>query len=202
MHYADHLKRDRRLRSLLVSSPQLRLTPKKDICTYLCASIISQQLSVKAADVIYKRFIGIYGGKAPVPCDILNTPVEILRLVGLSNAKLGYVQNVARFALEEGLEYKKLQKMEDEAIVNYLTAIKGVGRWTVEMLLIFALARENVFAVDDGGIQNAMSGIYKLDKSDKKQLKQDMLQIAARWSPFRSYGCLLMWRYMDSATDK
>lgn len=202
MHYADHLKKDRRLRPLLASSPQLLLIPKKDICTYLCASIISQQLSVKAADVIYKRFIGIYGGKAPAPDDILKTPVEILRLAGLSRAKLGYVQNVARFALEEGLEYKKLQKMDDEAVVNYLCTIKGVGRWTVEMLLIFALARENVFAVDDGGIQQAMAAIYKLDKSDKSKLKQDMLQIATHWNPFRSYGCLLMWQYKDNSPAK
>ena len=88
--------------------------------------------------------------------------------------------------------------MSNEEVVEYLTKIKGVGRWTVEMLLIFTLGREDVFAVDDLGIQQAMIKVYKLDKTDKKKLQADMLRISSKWSPYRSYACLHLWRHKDT----
>jgi DNA-3-methyladenine glycosylase II len=164
----------------------------------LCASITSQQLSTKVADVIYKRFLALYGNVEPTPEQIIETPPEKLRGIGLSNAKTQYVQNVARFAIEQGMDHKKISKMTDEEVIAYLTQIKGVGRWTVEMLLMFALGREDVFAVDDLGIQNAMAGIYKIPKEDKKKLKEEMIRISKRWSPYRTYACMHLWRWKDS----
>ena len=102
-----------------------------------------------------KRFLNLYTGK-PSPEQILATPFETLRSIGLSGAKANYVQNVARFAMEFGMDHRVLAKMNDEEVIEYLTRIKGVGRWTVEMLLMFTLGREDVFAVDDLGIQQAM----------------------------------------------
>jgi DNA-3-methyladenine glycosylase II len=81
--------------------------------------------------------------------------------------------------------------------MDFLLPIKGVGRWTVEMQLMFALGREDVFAVDDLGIQQAMAGIYKLDVTDKKALREKMLRISAKWSPYRTYACMMLWRYKD-----
>jgi len=160
---------------------------------------MSQQLSTKVADVIYKRFIELYNGKEPTPQQILDTPFEKLRGIGLSNAKVGYVQNVALFEIEFGMNTKKLSKMSNEEVIDYLIVIKGVGRWTIEMLLMFALGREDVFAVDDLGIQNAMISLYKLDNTDKKQLKEDMLRLSKKWSPYRTYACVHLWRWKDNA---
>jgi DNA-3-methyladenine glycosylase II len=101
---------------------------------------------------------------------------------------------VAQFAMEQGMEDKKLNKMSDEEVIDYLVPIKGVGRWTVEMLLIFTLGREDVFAVDDLGIQKAMINLYGIDKTDKKKMKAEMLKIAESWKPFRSYACLYLWK--------
>lgn len=159
---------------------------------------MSQQLSTKVADVIYSRFIALYGGKQPTPQQILDTAFETLRGIGLSNAKVSYVKNVAQFEIEKGMDAKKLGKMSNEEVIAYLTQIKGVGRWTVEMLLMFALGREDVFAMDDLGIQNAMIKLYKLDRSDKKKFREDMLGIAAKWSPYRTYACVHLWRWKDN----
>lgn len=199
MHYYEHLSKDKKLKKLLEKAEPHSLKKRKNICTYLCASIMSQQLSTKVADVIYKRFINLYGGKEPSPQQILDTPSETLRGIGLSNAKVSYVKNVARFELDFGMDAKKLAKMENEQVIEYLVAIKGVGRWTVEMLLMFALGREDVFAVDDLGIQNAMIKLYKLDNSDKKLLKEDMVRISKKWSPYRTYACVHLWRWKDNA---
>ena len=160
---------------------------------------MSQQLSTKVADVIYKRFIGLYGGKEPLPQQILDTPSETLRGIGLSNAKVSYVKNVAQFELDFGMDAKKLGKMSNEEVIEYLITIKGVGRWTVEMLLMFALGREDVFAVDDLGIQNAMIKLYKLGKEDKKKLKEEMIRLSGKWTPYRTYACIHLWRWKDNA---
>jgi DNA-3-methyladenine glycosylase II len=118
-----------------------------------------------------------------------------LRGIGLSNAKVSYVKNVAQFAIEKGMDEKKLYKMSNEEVIEYVTEIKGIGRWTVEMLLMFTMAKEDVFAVDDFGIQSAMIRLYKLDKDNKKQLKEDMLRISEKWAPYRTYGCLYLWKW-------
>lgn len=144
--------------------------------------------------MIRDRFMALYGGKFPTPQQILDTKVDTFRGIGFSNAKANYVHNVARFALEEGMDDAKLDAMTDEEVIKYLTPIKGVGRWTVEMLLMFTMGREDVFAVDDLGIQNAMCALYKIKKTDKKKMKAKMLKISAGWSPYRSYACLHLWR--------
>jgi DNA-3-methyladenine glycosylase II len=196
--YTTHLSKDKKLKKLIDQHGVFALAKRKNLCIYLCASIMSQQLSTKVADVIYQRFLNLYGGKEPTPEQIIATPSDILRGIGLSNAKTAYVQNVARFAMEKGMDHKKLYKMENEEVIEYLIEIKGVGRWTVEMLLMFALGREDVFAFDDLGIQNAMIALYKLDRTDKKQFREDMVRISKKWSPYRTYACMYLWRWKDN----
>jgi DNA-3-methyladenine glycosylase II len=200
--YSLHLSKDKKLKKLIDVHGPFTLHKRKNLCIYLCASIISQQLSTKVANVIYQRFLNLYGGKEPTPEQIVATAPEALRAIGLSNAKTMYVQNVARFAIEQGMDHRKLHKMENEEVIAYLTQIKGVGRWTVEMLLMFALSREDVFAIDDLGIQNAMINMYKLDRTDKKQFREDMLRISKKWSPYRTYACLHLWRWKDNVPLK
>ena len=199
MHYISHLSKDKKLKKLVDSGEPHKLTKRKNICTYLCASIMSQQLSTQVADIIYKRFILLYGGKEPTPQQIIDTPFEDLRGIGLSNAKVGYVKNVAQFELDFGIDTKKLARMSNDEVIEYLVVIKGVGRWTVEMLLMFALGREDVFAVDDLGIQNAMIKLYNIDGTDKKKLKENMLRLSQKWSPYRTYACVHLWRWKDNA---
>lgn len=196
--YTIYLSKDKKLKKLIEQHGVFTLNKRKNLVIHLCASIMSQQLSTKVADVIYRRFLNLYEGKEPTAEQIIATAPETLRGIGLSNAKTAYVQNVARFALEKGMDHKKLHKMDNEEVIAYLTGIKGVGRWTVEMLLMFAMSREDVFAVDDLGIQNAMIGLYKLDRTDKKQFRDDMCHISKKWSPYRTYACLHLWRWKDN----
>jgi DNA-3-methyladenine glycosylase II len=196
--YTLHLSKDKKIKKLIEHNGIFTLKKQKNVCTYLCASIMSQQLSTKVADVIYQRFLNLYESKEPTPDLIIATAPETLRAIGLSNAKVSYVQNVARFSLEQGMDHRKLHKMDNEEVIEYLTQIKGVGRWTVEMLLMFALSREDVFAIDDLGIQNAMIGLYKLDRTDKKQFRSAMLRISKKWSPYRTYACMYLWRWKDN----
>lgn len=195
--YVEHLSKDKKLQKLVLKFPNLQLKKRKNICLHLCASIMSQQLSTKVADIIYKRFLALYGGAEPTPQQITDTPFEKLRGIGLSNAKVSYVQNVASYALEHGMDDKKLYKMSNEEVMHFLLPIKGVGKWTVEMLLMFALGREDVFAVDDLGIQQGMTSLYKMDTSDKKVFKEKMLRLSEKWSPYRTYACLLLWKSKD-----
>jgi DNA-3-methyladenine glycosylase II len=202
MEYFTQLSKDKKLKSILDKQEPLKLIRRKHIHLRLCGSIMSQQLSTRVAHTIHKRFLKLYGGKTPSPGQILETSVEIFRSIGLSNAKASYIHNVARFAIEEGIDYSQLKKMNNEEVINYITRIKGVGKWTAEMILMFALGREDVFAVDDLGIQQSMMALYKLDNSDKKQFREDLLAISKRWSPYRTYACLHLWRWKDKASGK
>ena len=197
MHYITHLSRDKKLKKLIKDHGTFTLDKKKNLCLYLCYSIMSQQLSTKVASVIKKRFIDLYGGE-PTPQQIVDTPFEKLRGIGLSNAKVSYVQNVARFEIENGMDHKKLAKMNNEEVIGYLTQIKGVGRWTTEMLLMFALGREDLFAIDDLGLQQAVIGLYDLKHRKKKIMNAKILKISEQWAPYRTYACLYLWRWKDN----
>jgi DNA-3-methyladenine glycosylase II len=199
MDYLAHLAKDKKLKKLIDQQEPFRLSKRKHIHIHLCGSIMSQQLSTKVAATIHKRFLNLYEGRTPMPQDILSTPLETLRSIGLSNAKTNYVHNVARFAIEQGMDPRSLGKMDNEEVIGYLTQIKGVGRWTAEMLLMFTLGREDVFAVDDLGIQNAMIRLYKLDREDKRSFREEMLSISQKWSPYRTYACLHLWHWKDNS---
>ncbi len=202
MNYLGHLAKDKKLKKLIDQQEPYRLRRRKHVHLHLCGSIMSQQLSTKVAATLHKRFLNLYSGRTPMPRDILETPFETLRSIGLSNAKTNYVQNVARFALDQGIDQRCLAKMDNEQVIAYLTQIKGVGRWTAEMLLMFTLARGDVFAVDDLGIQNAMIALYKLDNSDKRSFREELLRISLQWSPFRTYACLYLWHWKDNSPVK
>lgn len=197
MSHIIHLSKDRKLKKLIEAYGPLAPTKRRNIYLYLCYSIMSQQLSTRVASVLQERFIKLYGGKSPSAQAIVDTPFETLRGIGLSNAKTHYIQNVARFELEKGMSPARLNKMSNEEVIEYLTEIKGVGKWTVEMLLMFSLGREDLFALDDLGLQNAMIDLYNLDGSDKKKLKGEIERISQKWAPYRTYACLYLWRWKD-----
>lgn len=197
MHYVAHLSKDEKLKKLIRHHGIFKLNKQKNLYLYLCYSIMSQQLSTKVAKVIKQRFLDLYDGE-PTPQQIIDTPFEKLRGIGLSNAKVNYVQNVARFEMEKGMDHKKLSKMNNEEVIEYLTEIKGVGRWTVEMLLMFALGRKDLFAIDDLGLQQAVINLYELKHRKKKIMNARILQISEQWAPYRTYACLYLWRWKDN----
>jgi DNA-3-methyladenine glycosylase II len=198
MHYVAHLSKDQKLKKLIDQHGVFKLEKKKNLYIYLCYSIMSQQLSVKVARVIRQRFLDLYDGKEPSAQQVVDTAFEKLRAIGMSNAKVSYVQNVARFSIEKGMDHKKLAKLTNEEVIEYLTQIKGVGRWTTEMLLMFALGREDIFALDDLGLQQAVIGLYDLKHRKKKIMRNKIYKIAEQWSPYRTYACMYMWRWKDN----
>ena len=197
MSYQKHLKKDKGL-AALVKGEAYTLHKRKNTAIRLIASIVSQQLSTKVAAIIFKRFIDVYKGKEPSMQALIDTPFDILRGIGLSNSKVNYVQNVAQFFISQKITDKQLYAMEPEAVIELLTQIKGVGRWTVEMLLMFSLGHEDVFAVDDLGIQQAMIKLYKIKYTTKKELQIKMLKRSMSWAPYRTYACLHLWNWNDS----
>ncbi len=198
MEHIQHLSKDKKFKKILEQQAFFVLAPRNKVYLQLCSSIISQQLSTKVAKVIFQRFLDLYHKKEPSAKEILATPVEKFRSIGFSNAKASYVHNVCNFFVENKLTDARLQKMSNEEVIDLLTQIKGVGKWTVEMILMFTLGREDVFAVDDLGIQQAITKMYKLDASDKKLMKEKMLQISAKWSPYRTYACRYLWGWKDT----
>lgn len=197
MDYIRHLSRDPRMRELILQQGPVRLRRRNNPCLRLVESIMSQQLSTRVADVIYARFIDLFDGMEPDAESMLNIKTEQLRSIGLSNAKAAYVHHVARFALKQGMDYKRIKKMDDEEAIRYLTQIKGVGRWTAEMLLMFTFARPDLFALDDLGIQQGMIRLYGLRSRDKKILRKRMEKISSAWRPYRTYACLHLWKFKD-----
>lgn len=201
MQHIAHLSKDKKLKKIIDLQQPYVLQQRKKVYLHLCYSIMSQQLSTKVADVFHRRFIDLYGGKEPTAQQIAATPFETLRGIGLSNAKVNYVLNVSRFFIEEQITDSSLQKLSNEEVIKQLTQIKGVGQWTVEMVLMFTLGREDVFALDDLGIQQAICKLYKIDGGDKKAMKEKMLAVSKKWSPYRTYACRYLWGWKDNVPE-
>lgn len=178
------------------------LSPDRTVYTSLIGSIVSQQLSVKAASTIHGRFLDLFKDQHPEPKQIIKMDIETLRSVGLSRQKASYIQHVADFFITEKLMDKEWSKIPDDDIVTYLTQIKGVGKWTVQMILMFTLNRPDVFPIDDLGIQNAMIRLYKLEgkysreRTDQKALREELHLISENWSPYRTIACRYLWKYL------
>ena len=196
MEYQLHLKKDKKFAPLLAQANHT-IKKRKNTPVRLMASIISQQLSTKVAAIIFGRFIALFDGKEPSCEQVLECTNDQLRSIGLSQSKVHYIQNVAQFFLEHQITDKQLYKMQPDAIIDLLTQIKGVGKWTVQMLMLFSLAQEDIFALDDLGIQQAMIRLYKIKYDTKKELHTKMLTISNKWTPFRSYACLHLWQWKD-----
>ena len=196
MEYQLHLKKDKKFASLLAQANHT-IKKRKNTPVRLMASIISQQLSTKVAAIIFGRFIALFEGKEPSCEQVLECTNDQLRSIGLSQSKVHYIQNVAQYFLEHQITDKQLYTMAPDAIIDLLTQIKGVGKWTVQMLMLFSLGQEDVFAVDDLGIQQAMIRLYKIKYDTKKELHTKMLTISNKWTPYRSYACLHLWQWKD-----
>jgi DNA-3-methyladenine glycosylase II len=202
MPHLAHLNKDKKLAAVIAPQEKYVLKKRRQVYLHLCGSIMSQQLSVKVADVFWARFLALFPTKAPKPEEILAIPFETLRGIGLSNAKAGYVRNICEYFITEKLTDKALYNMSDAEVIACLTRIKGVGRWTAEMVLMFTLGREDIFPVDDLGIQQAMSRLYRIDPSDKKAMQAKMIRLSQKWSPYRTFACRYLWGWKDNTPEQ
>ncbi|RIV23540.1 DNA-3-methyladenine glycosylase 2 family protein [Fibrisoma montanum] len=194
-----HLSKDPVFARIIAETP----APKpvydwdNDLYLALLESIVSQQISTKAADAIFKRLLTLFPDGYPHPNALLAKTTEELRSAGLSFQKARYLQSVAEFALTHRMDRPYVDAMTDEEIVQYLIPIKGVGRWTVEMLLMFVLDRPDVFPVDDLVIRQRMLRAYADQTAGLtgKALYKKLHEIAEPWRPYRTLACRYLWRW-------
>jgi DNA-3-methyladenine glycosylase II len=185
-------ERDAVIRRIIAQSHGLTLRSRGDAFNTLARSIVGQQISVKAAESVWRKLIAAVPAVRP---EVIHAhDVEILRTCGLSRSKVAYLHDLARHFVEKRLDVKRWEQMTDDELIAELTQVRGIGRWTAEMFLIFYMTRPDVLPVDDIGLQRAMSLHYNRGRPLSK-LK--MNSIAKRWLPWRSVATWYMWRSLD-----
>jgi DNA-3-methyladenine glycosylase II len=193
-------RRDPVLRNLMRAHGPCRLAARQhaDPFKALTRAIVGQQLSAKAAATIFSRFEALFEA-FPTPAQVVAIPDERLRAVGLSTQKLGYLRDLCRRIVEGELPLDVLDRMDDEAVIERLTHVKGVGRWTAEMFLIFRLQRPDVLPLGDLGIVKAVQRAYKLRKAPSADR---LTRIGEAWRPYRSVACWYLWASLNNEPTK
>ena len=193
-------RRDPILRDLMRTHGPCGLAARQhsDPFKALARAIVGQQLSARAAATIFSRFEALFDA-FPTPAQVLAVPDDRLRSVGLSSQKLGYLRDLCRRIVEGELPLDVLDRMDDEAVIANLTQVKGVGRWTAEMFLIFRLQRPDVLPVGDLGIVRAVQRAYKLRKAPSPDR---LTRIGEAWRPYRSVACWYLWASLNNEPTK
>ena len=168
--------------------------PPESYFVSLVESIISQQLSVKAADTIYNRFKKLFKKEEITPEEAINLPEEVIRAAGISYQKIKYIKDLADKTLASGIVFEQFEIMTDEEIIEELVKVKGIGRWTAEMFLMFSMGRPDVFSFGDLGLRNAIEKLYKLDH---KPTQIEAEKIAEKWKPYRTTACRYLWKSLE-----
>ena len=191
-----HLAKDPIMAAIIKEVKIQRIPPAPNVFNALLSSITSQQLSVRVAEVIYGRVCALFSKKILTPKMILDTDRDTFRAAGLSNQKTNYFYNIANFFNEPANKRIQWSRHTDEEIISKLVTIKGVGKWTVQMILMFTLERPDVFPEDDLGIQLSMKEYYGI-KAEKKELRIEMQDIAEQWAPYRTLASRYLWAARD-----
>ena len=186
------MRKDRVLRRLLPKFPCAAMETRGDPFVTLARSVVGQQISVKAAQSVWTRFSGLM--KTVKPAQVLKLSTEDMRGAGLSARKVEYLQDLATYFQTGKVSVKQWHLMEDEAIITELVAIRGIGRWTAEMFLMFYLLRPDVLPLDDVGLLN---GISKLYFSGEPVSRSEVRDLARAWEPYRSVATWYIWRSLD-----
>ena len=198
----EHLSAaDPLLGALIAAGQPVLPRAHEDLYLALLRAIVSQQISTKAAAAIWKRFQSLFPPEGyPEPREVLALGEDELRAVGLSRQKAGYLKAIAEYNERGLLDYDHLTSLSEEAFTQHLTAIRGVGRWTAQMLQMFALDQPDVFSEGDLGVQNAMRRLYGLEETGRA-LQKRMLVIAEAWRPYRTLACKYLWQSLDNGTQ-
>ena len=186
------MKRDRVMKKLIPQFPDAMLQSKGDAFTTLARSVIGQQISVKSAQAVWNRFVKLL--PELTPAGVLALTPEDMRAAGLSARKIDYLNDLARHFESGELHVDGWHDMDDEAIIQELVAIRGIGRWTAEMFLIFYLLRPNVLPLDDVGLIRGISESYF---SGEPVSRSEAREVAAAWSPYCSVATWYIWRSLD-----
>ena len=186
------MKRDRVMKKLIPQFAGVCLQSRGDAFVTLARSIVGQQISVKAAQSVWDRFEKL--PRKMVPAQVLKLKVDDMRAAGLSARKVEYLVDLALHFANSQVHIADWAGMDDEAIIAELVAIRGIGRWTAEMFLIFHLMRPNVLPLDDIGLQNGISGAYF---SGEPVSRSEIREVAASWAPFCSVATWYIWRSLD-----
>ena len=198
-HIKDHFKKsDAILYAALEQSgglEKLSLRNTSDYFVALCDEIVSQQLSGRVATVIFSRFKKLFINEEITAKAVLQLTHEELRAVGMSNAKAKYIKDLARKVHTKEIDLESLSLLANDQVITELTKIKGIGRWTAEMFLMFTLGREDIFSHGDLGLRNAIKKLYRLEDPTKDEVEG----ITIKWSPYRTYACRILWRSLDNA---
>lgn len=195
-----HLSKDNVLKPIVLKHKPLQLDASTRVFQELVKNIVYQQISYKAADTIFARFINLMDDLDYLPADLLQMPEESLRSVGLSRQKASYLHNIAAYFQEHELYDIDWSRFSDQEIIKTLSSIKGVGQWTAKMILMFQLHRPDVFPYEDLAIQYVVRDLYDL-KSTKKQFINEMNEIAEAWKPYRTTASLYLWSYRRAAIE-
>tara|TARA_B100001093_G_scaffold498702_1_gene547110 strand:+ start:58 stop:681 length:624 start_codon:yes stop_codon:yes gene_type:complete len=185
-------KNDKKLGKLIDAYPRDFLFTKSDPFLTLARSIVGQQISVKAAQSVWEKLILKIGKVSPKY--IIKSHSNTLKSAGLSRQKVLYLKNLANAFINKEIKMNKWKSMSDDDIINDLIKIKGIGRWTAEMFLIFNLCRPNIFPMDDIGMIKGICKLYKLEYPIKKE---KLIQIGNKWKPYRSVATWYLWRSLD-----
>ena len=189
-------KRDRVMKKLIPQFGEARLKLRGDAFTTLARSVIGQQISMKAAQAIWEKFLALTTtpGARVQPASVLAQPIEALRAAGLSARKAEYVRDLAKHFEQGSVHVRQWAQMDDEAIIDELVAIRGIGRWTAEMFLIFHLMRPNVLPLDDPGLIKGISNNYF---SGEPVSRAEAREVGDAWAPYRSVATWYIWRSLD-----
>jgi DNA-3-methyladenine glycosylase II len=184
-------KHDKAMAKIVKKVGPIKLKPNKKYFLVLCRSIISQQISVKAADAIMSRFLKLFPNQNLTPPRVQEIPESKIREAGLSKQKVAYMKDLSEKFLNKSINPRKFQFMENEEIIENLTQVYGVGRWTAEMFLIFSLGRPDIFPAGDLGVRTAIKNIYNLDAVPSIKGSKPY---GEKWSPFETIGAWYAWR--------
>lgn len=173
---------------------ELHIPVEPDLWRALVGAIVGQQLSVAAARTIRGRIAALGKVDFPTPTEILNLTEETLRAAGLSRAKVAYVKDLAARWVAGELDPREIAALPDEEVIDRLIKVKGIGRWTAEMVLLFSLGRPDVLAVDDLGLRIGVQRAYGLPE---RPTRAELVELGEAWRPYRSYASLFLWRAHD-----
>lgn len=195
---AEHLRHaDTKLAPIVAQYGICPIRSHKEYYRALVGEIIGQQLSVKAAASIRKRFELLFGDTFPEPEAILQKSVEELRDVGLSRPKANYIRDLAQHIIDGKLQFDTLDNLSNEAVIRELTDVKGIGEWTAHMFLMFCMGRSDILAYGDLGIRNAVKKLYELDHAPSPE---EVTEIAKKnqWHPYETIACWYLWQSLEN----